>query len=81
MTCKDCLYFNTCFKTNKYVDVYFCNDYNNKTDYVKVVRCKDCKHFTEHTVNGKPGGYGACRYYSYSVDCCSYCSSGERKTN
>lgn len=45
------------------------------------VFCKDCKHFTEHTVNGKPTEYGYCRYFSYSLDCCDYCSFGERRAD
>lgn len=45
-------------------------------DYVKVVRCKDCKHYI---VEGITTQYGWCHEYKHSVDEDDYCSYGERR--
>ena len=43
---------------------------------VKVVRCKDCKHYI---IEGITTQYGWCHEYKHSVDEDDYCSYGERK--
>lgn len=55
-------------------------------DAVEVVRCKDCKHWSELNGkdSGKPVGYGDCRNHcgingiAYGD---SFCSYGERRTD
>lgn len=59
MTCKDCLYQKTCYFEAHYLDrktwgkykdgvEKSCPDFQNKTDFVKVVRCKKCKHKVDY---------------------------------
>ena len=93
-TCKDCLHFEVCkLKHRKYfaeeTDVeYLCNQFKPKSDYVAVVRCKDCKHwerlyyrpFVEPRDDGRCRAlwqfHGAERYTTLEDHFCSY---GERK--
>lgn len=51
MTCKDCLYSPICnvYASFGVTDVPYdendtCEMFKNKTDYVEVVWCRDCKH-------------------------------------
>lgn len=48
-TCKDCLHNDVCHFTFKGCELTEeekkdCGFFKPKTDYVEVVRCKDCKH-------------------------------------
>ena len=71
--CNDCLHNGCC------CDFYGanCNGFEDKSKYVKVVRCKDCKHFDENNAcychaaddNGTP-------IFVREHDFCSY---GERR--
>ena len=61
-----------------------CSGFQDKTQFVKVVRCKDCKHFYE--INGKdsgmPCGYGQCLrplIMPMFVNADDFCSYGERR--
>lgn len=58
-------------------------------DFVEVVRCKDCKYYTEH-YQGTDGEYGRCDHpqQEYEIECYDmwvvtnpddYCSYGERR--
>lgn len=94
MTCKDCLHFKVC----EYEGIYFedwaieassadgiedlCPQFENKADFVEVVRCKNCGYsygtFTEmyckmHTVSSFDGGEDA------EVDADDFCSYGKRR--
>ena len=72
-SCEDCMSFRLCslcgfLKSSyrKYCEP--CGFFLNRADYVKVVRCKDCKY----------------RYSSEFCECRpedAYCSDGERKEN
>ena len=55
--CGDCLYFGCC---SKYVDpeetfpeIVGCHRFENKAEYVKVVRCKDCKYWEKAYIKGE----------------------------
>ena len=46
MTCKDCLYNKNCkvLAGHKVADVNGCTAFEDKSKWVKIVRCKDCKY-------------------------------------
>lgn len=49
------------------------------TDFVNVVRCKDCKYLEHTTINGKPF-YPVCHAFDcLAVDDDGYCYRGERR--
>ena len=54
----------------------FIEDGEELAESVKVVRCKDCRHYI---VEGITTQYGWCHEYKHSVDEDDYCSYGERK--
>ena len=96
MTCKECIHYNACKFT--YIEAFGsfneeqfgqtgCAEFEDKSRFVEVVRCKDCKHWryycTDPIIN-----------YDYGNCCChqwenaefvpdttsnDYCSYGERK--
>ena len=92
MTCKDCIKNDVC---EMYVHLHNeqdvekrCKHIKNKADFVEVVRCKDCKHWSCH---GKgrivDENVGMC-YNNAFPFCCEdrpitletdFCSHGERK--
>lgn len=91
MTCKDdCLCYNACtyhIDEETPLSVTECNTFKNKADFVKVVRCKDCKHFYTDTYEGKVlrrecrlrslgCGIGTVKLESEN----DFCSYGERRT-
>ena len=50
MTCEDCIHYDVCVivehsseEYDHYTE-YDCEDFKNKADFVKVVRCEDCKY-------------------------------------
>ena len=45
-------------------------------DAVKVVRCKDCRHYS---VEGETTRFGWCGYWNKPTDEMRYCSDGERR--
>lgn len=78
MTCNDCLYYEVCplgldikGKTGT------CLKFKNKADFVEVVRCKDCRYFTEGMA------VGMCKRVEDKpiIPCCfdHFCSYGIRK--
>lgn len=77
--CRKCLHFNYC--TDKGNHAYRgCSKYFiDKDEYVKVVRCKDCKHYTT-----SPMGGNACLvHYNGRTELIprkddDFCSYGER---
>ena len=51
-------------------------------DAVKVVRCKDCKHWIiDDYWNGNPDQARRCRFAGWMCGANGYCLYGERKTN
>lgn len=49
-------------------------------DAVEVVRCKDCKYWNVHPINGKLS-IGKCLKLSRVMGDTSFCSYGERRTD
>ena len=42
MTCKNCIHYGACAFSS--IITKDCKLFKNKTDFVEIVRCKDCKH-------------------------------------
>ena len=90
MTCKDCLYFKRCvvlgveldIKHNKEADKN-CRHFENKADYIKVVRCEKCKYgdvsIFSKTKDGQETIACYCKLKNRVTDVDSYCPSGKRK--
>ncbi len=86
MTCKDCLHFHVCEKCGMTVDYPVddgvCLYFDDKTKFVPVVRCKDCKHW-----NYKQENFGDCTNRRFHLDgnadptmeAEDFCSCGERR--
>lgn len=55
---------------------------STKDEYVRVVRCKDCKHFKNHTGKFREQRFrkdGICKYHNYEqVMLDGFCSNAER---
>lgn len=86
MKCKDCLHFDACEGSNgtfddEYVkDTAFsedvrdlCPTFKNKDDYVKVVKCKECRNFK--SIDGAT----CCTRYGIAVKGDCFCSQAERR--
>ena len=94
--CEKCLCESVCDQSSRQMWGHMakeqdCADFKDRTEFVEVVRCKDCKHWHEET--------GWCNHHSYFVEedgepChpwesnnCKmlneddFCSYGERKDN
>lgn len=85
MTCKDCIHYFACsaggglFNEKDETKEMLCGKFENKADFAKVVKCKECKHRYEPvncalwyaTYDGK-------EYFREHGDEFS-CSFGERK--
>ena len=97
MTCKDCIHGEMCANRNKMVQIdehtwdeyeqtdnveKLCKHFKNKTDFVEVIRCKDCKCYKEylHHNTKEPTGWGKCTKIEMDIDLASndFCSYGER---
>ena len=78
MTCKDCVHYDVCqyhIDEETPFSVTECNNFKNKSDFVEVVRCKDCKHLHRvHSCVYRVDGVG---YKNVSPD--DFCSYGEQK--
>ena len=86
MTCKDCIHYMAC-KTMLESQYYvvdgggknadkLCKEFQNKDNFVDVVRCKDCKYWQDNN-----GGYPheECRWNKNETpNTDDYCSYGER---
>jgi hypothetical protein len=77
-TCKDCLHYGICEYSTIADKEIKCKDYICKTDYVKVVRCKDCKYMSNDGACNKcfKGIYSIAGYNA--VHLYDFCSYGER---
>jgi hypothetical protein len=83
MTCKDCIHDNACssifrffggnpdYIWNRVEDT--CKPFQNKANFVEVVRCKDCKYYDVYRLE--------CHnpYHNGIINCEGYCNYGERK--
>lgn len=81
-TCKDCIHETVCSALIKkglpwadgiYPADAFCMAFRNKSDFVEIVRCKDCEHIemTEY------GGFCCAKDEGVAYD--GYCAYGKRK--
>ena len=79
LNCKDCIH--DCY-TEGFCEVQeICNFFVDKTKYVEVVRCKDCKHFIPFANECyEPHNYYTEEGYREVCDN-DFCSYGERKDN
>lgn len=84
MTCKDCIHERVCYSLIKsglpYVDEElpaeaFCMTFRGNTDFVKVIRCKDCKYWDKQ----KDSLQGRCILSSNYPTGAWYCANAERK--
>ena len=89
MACKDCMHYKTCRIAYRNGDDRVlqnspCANFKNKSNFVEVVRCKDCNHWncvskiTEHM-----GCDIFCDLYGreYPTNPEDFCSYGERRTD
>ena len=85
--CEKCIHEEVCDQSsrqiwNKLTGEIGCSDFKDKTNYVEVVRCDDCRHYDNSEgicwckLNSKfyPGGFD---WHSFPED--GFCSYGERK--
>lgn len=86
-TCKDCLHFGICKKGFPFADGKgggWCEDFKDKTDFVNVVLCKECKHLYCCSAVDR---MFYCRHHLGLKGCLNiieenpYCSYGERKSD
>lgn len=97
MTCKDCIHFQACktmLESQGYVvdgdghdaDIR-CKEFQNKADFVEVVRCKDCKYWefvVDDPIFKRELGNCKCPNWENNDFWCqtwedNFCSYGERK--
>ena len=62
----------------------FCNDFKSREEYVKVVRCKDCKHYSKdgnwcHRNSHFDDDVYSMNWNDFGDD--DFCSYGERKAD
>lgn len=74
--CKKCKHYSMC-GFSKYASAEKCLDFWDVSDVVKVVRCKDCKHYLYDDFDG---AY-VCMQLSKYVKPDFWCAHGERKDN
>lgn len=83
MTCKDCIHCRVCitYQFAKSIDkeVSECDEFQNKADFVEVVRCRNCKYYETDIWDGEIlcGCNNPSGMQDVSAD--SYCSDGERR--
>ena len=84
MTCKDCVHYEVCSIWSKGDLNECCNDnFKSNSEIVKVVKCKDCKHWNEREMECKndyivtDNEGGASFSLNFYLD--DFCSYGERK--
>lgn len=69
--------YGDCRSNGMYCTEGKCKQFKNRTNYVEVVRCKDCKN--GYTIDGT-GALDCCLHGMY-VEPDDFCSYGERKDN
>ena len=72
-SCKDCMCYEIlCQHTLQDDELKPCKSFKNKSDFVEVVRCKNCKHYDE---------VGECEVHPYDgrFNVNYFCADGERK--
>ena len=84
--CKNCLHEKVCKFADEKVSIattvketiHDCKDFQNKADFVEVVRCGKCKHkgWIQEPCHGRSVPY--CRIHDMCVDNNAFCSYGKR---
>ena len=81
MTCSDCVHFDVCEHAaydGEYEDEEIlrgdCKHFKLETDFVEVVRCKDCRRW-----GGKNKDFGMCHCLCSQTEKNDFCSYGKRK--
>ena len=76
-TCNDCIYYPVCNYKMR------CDLFKDKTNFVEVVRCKDCKYFEVYypikEKDKEPIEAHYCKLYNSDRKQIDFCSYGERK--
>jgi hypothetical protein len=80
--CGDCIHADICKEVNggwfSPKNPAYCKGFKDRTKYVEVVRCKDCKYFVDTLLSG----YGCSGFGGMTRACPNgFCSHGERKDN
>ena len=88
MTCKDCIHIDVCVMHEHYNDCEKevaesgCDHFQDKADFVEVVRCGECKHLKVYNTNSI---YAYCKkthlaFFPFEMDTRThYCGLGERR--
>ena len=79
--CTDCIHHKLCYEYGEILDPIhggvICEDFKHASNFVEVVRCKDCKYCDEKFSNWL--GYHKCVEKNQCVRPNAFCSEGERK--
>ena len=92
MKCENCIYHKNCqfIASHKFAYIHGqisgCTAFEDKSNYVQVVRCKDCKHFEQmyDLRNGWKLHFGLCllktnHRHDEQVNCDYFCGDGEKR--
>ena len=80
MKCKECVHYGICEYSSFSDKGIDCKDFICKADYVKVIRCRDCKHATFYSCSNDACYRGIiCEYKIGIGDENFFCSCGERR--
>lgn len=79
-TCRDCLHNDFC-NVDGYIDADDCTFFQNKADFVEVVRCENCKFYKPQKQSAKWENKKkyCCRSASKKVNENDFCSYGEKE--
>lgn len=83
--CGDCIHADICKQVNggwfSCENIAYCRGFKDRSKYVEVVRCKDCKHY--HPMKPYPSYNGSvnycCRSGYIKVSDNDFCSYGEKR--
>ena len=75
--CKECVHYGICEYCTIIDKEIICKDFVAKADYIKVVRCQDCKFYKPF--NRAEDFDGQCGIHYIEIDKEFYCQYGEKK--
>lgn len=80
-TCKNCLYYEKlCFHTLEPHELKLCKDFKDKSNFIEVVRCKNCKNSTRwKNTEDEKMVQRYCHIHSKFTGDNHYCSYGEKR--
>ena len=73
--CKQCVHYLVCMHYSP--ERKECTQFKDSTNYVEVVRCKDCSFIIDRS----DGTHGCYRHFVEDCKIDDFCSYGERKDN